>query len=92
MGTVNVVKNTFKDRGILGFYRGYGALLFFSVPKVFTRFGTYSYVKSNVLTEPSRLNNFLCGICAGAAESTLVVTPQETIKTKLIHDKLSAKP
>lgn len=38
------------------------------------------------------MNNFTCGILAGAAESTLVVTPQETLKTKLIHDKLSATP
>ena len=64
----------------------------FSVPKNYVRFGTYAYVKKNVFTEPSKINNFLCGICAGAAESTFVVTPQETIKTKLIHDKLSANP
>jgi solute carrier family 25 citrate transporter 1 len=38
------------------------------------------------------MNSFLCGIAAGAAESTLVVTPQETLKTKLIHDKLSPSP
>jgi solute carrier family 25 citrate transporter 1 len=73
-------------------YRGYGALLMFSVPKNYTRFGTYSYVKSNWLTEPTKLNNFMCGICAGAAESTFVVTPQETLKTKIIHDKFSPNP
>ena len=56
-------------------YRGYGALLFFSVPKNYVRFGTYSYVKANVLTKPTKLHNFLCGICAGAMESTFVVTP-----------------
>jgi hypothetical protein len=74
-GTVEVVKSTFRDKGILGFYRGYGALLMFSVPKNYVRFGTYSYMKGSVLTEPSKLNNFLCGIAAGAAESTFVVTP-----------------
>jgi solute carrier family 25 (mitochondrial citrate transporter), member 1 len=73
-------------------YRGYSALLLFSVPKNYVRFGTYSYVKGNVLTDPTKLNNFMCGIAAGAAESTLVVTPQETLKTKLIHDKLSPNP
>jgi len=50
-------------------------LLLFSVPKNYVRFGTYSYVKANILTEPSKLNNFMCGIAAGAAESTFVVTP-----------------
>jgi solute carrier family 25 (mitochondrial citrate transporter), member 1 len=64
----------------------------FSVPKNYVRFGTYSYIQSNVLTEKSKTNNFLCGLCAGAAESTFVVTPQETLKTKLIHDKLSPNP
>lgn len=29
---------------------------------------------------------------AGAAESTFVVTPQETIKTRLVHDKLMPEP
>jgi solute carrier family 25 citrate transporter 1 len=29
---------------------------------------------------------------AGAAESTFVVTPQETLKTKLVHDKLQPNP
>ena len=29
---------------------------------------------------------------AGGAEAILVVTPQETLKTKLIHDKLSENP
>jgi hypothetical protein len=47
----------------------------FSVPKNYVRFGTYSYVKANILKEPSKLNNFMCGLCAGAAESTFVVTP-----------------
>lgn len=91
-GTINTVKQTFRERGVLGFYRGYSALLLFSVPKNYVRFGTYSYVQSNVFTTKSKTNNFLCGLCAGAAESTLVVTPQETLKTKLIHDKLSANP
>ena len=91
-GAIECVKSTYRERGPLGFYRGYGALLMFSVPKNYVRFGTYSYVKANIFTEPTKLNNFMCGICAGAAESTLVVTPQETLKTKLIHDKLSANP
>jgi hypothetical protein len=69
------VKQTYRDRGFMGFYRGYGALLLFSVPKNYTRFGTYHYCKTNVFTSPSKINNFMCGICAGAMESTFVVTP-----------------
>ena len=91
-GTIKTVKQTYAERGILGFYRGYSALLLFSVPKNYVRFGTYSYVKANVFTDSSKTHNFMCGLAAGAAESTFVVTPQETLKTKLIHDKLSANP
>ena len=63
------------EHGFFGVYKGYGALLMFSVPKNYTRFGTYAYVKKNLLPEPTKLNNFLSGLMAGAAESTLVVTP-----------------
>jgi solute carrier family 25 citrate transporter 1 len=89
---VNTMKMTFRERGILGFYRGYGALLMFSVPKNQVRFGTYTFMQTQVLTQRNKKNNFLCGLAAGAAEAVVVVTPQETLKTKLIHDKLSANP
>lgn len=74
-GAISTVKTTIAEHGVLGIYRGYGALLIFSAPKNYVRFGTYAYVKKNVFTEPSKFNNFMCGICAGAAESTFVVTP-----------------
>jgi len=32
------------------------------------------------------------GLFAGITEAIFVVTPQETLKTKLIHDKFKAKP
>ena len=34
----------------VGLYRGYSALLFFSIPKNYVRFGTFHFVKDNVLT------------------------------------------
>lgn len=34
----------------------------------------------------------LCGFTAGAGEATLIVTPMETLKVKLIHDKFMTKP
>lgn len=72
-------------------YRGYSALLLFSVPKNYVRFGTFSYVQTNILTEKNQRNNFLAGLIAGASEALVVVTPQETLKTKLIHDKVSGE-
>jgi solute carrier family 25 citrate transporter 1 len=92
LGMVGTIKQTFRERGILGFYRGYGALLLFSVPKNQVRFGAYTFMQTSVLTERNKMNNFICGLAAGASEAVFVVTPQETLKTKLIHDKLSANP
>lgn len=92
LGMMGTIKKTFNERGVLGFYRGYGALLLFSVPKNYVRFGTYTFMQTQVLPTRSKTNNFLCGLAAGASEAILVVTPQETVKTKLIHDKLSENP
>lgn len=92
MGAINVMKETVKGNGFFGLYKGYSALLLFSVPKNYVRFGTYEYARTNIFTEKSAKHNFLCGICAGGAEAIFVVTPQETLKTKLINDKLSPEP
>lgn len=34
----------------------------------------------------------MAGVGAGITEAVLVVTPQETLKTKLIHDRFIEKP
>ena len=91
-GAINCAKDTIASRGIFGLYRGYSSLLFFSVPKNYVRFGTYHYTRDNIFNGPGKLQTFMCGLTAGAAEAALVVTPMETIKVKLIHDKLSANP
>ena len=76
-----------------GLYKGYSALLFFSVPKNYVRFGTFQMLRENVFTDSkSKMNTFMCGLGAGAAEAAIVVTPMETLKVKLIHDKLSKEP
>ena len=76
----------------MALYKGYSALLLFSVPKNYVRFGTFTWVQQKFLTEKSSMNTFLCGLVAGGADALFVVTPQETLKTKLIHDKMSAIP
>ena len=92
MGMVGVIRDTMKTHGFLGLYRGYSALLLFSVPKNYVRFGVFTFAQESVFTEKSRTNTFLAGLMAGGAEAVLVVTPQETLKTKLIHDKISENP
>ena len=44
-GTIETVRSTIRERGFLGLYRGYSALLMFSVPKNSVRFATYNYVQ-----------------------------------------------
>jgi solute carrier family 25 citrate transporter 1 len=92
MGFVNVMRQTISQGGFLGLYKGYSALLMFSVPKNSVRFGAYDYASKNIFTQKNKTNNFLCGLFAGASEALFVVTPQETLKTRLIHDKLSETP
>lgn len=92
LGMVNVMKEAVKLHGPLGLYKGYSALLMFSVPKNYVRFGTYTWAEQTFFQKKTKMNTFLCGLIAGGAEAAFVVTPQETLKTKLIHDKLSDAP
>lgn len=41
MGMINLAKETVGEKGFLGLYRGYSALLLFSIPKNYVRFGAY---------------------------------------------------
>ena len=50
MGMLNVFKSTIVTNGPLGLYRGYTALLMFSVPKNYVRFGANEYTKQNIFT------------------------------------------
>ena len=59
------------------------------MPKNSVRFAGFEFAQTRLFTEKSNTNTFLCGLFAGASEALVVVTPQETLKTKLIHDKLS---
>lgn len=92
-GAINCVKDTMAKGGYFRLYKGYSALLLFSVPKNYVRFGAFHYARTNLFPDTTRkINTFYCGLIAGAMEAALVVTPQETLKTKLIHDKLSPQP
>lgn len=92
MGMLGLAKETYARQGLMGFYKGYTALLIFSMPKNSVRFAGFEYAKSNIFTKNNQMNTFGCGLVAGFSEACLVVTPQETLKTKLIHDKMSPNP
>ena len=92
LGMMGLARETMASNGMFGFYRGYTALLLFAMPKNSVRFGAFEYAKTNLFTEKNQMNTFACGLFAGFSEAVMVVTPQETLKTKLIHDKLSPTP
>lgn len=75
LGTIGSVKETFRTRGFLGFYRGYSALLIFSMPKNAVRFSAFEFASTNMFTEKTKRNQFMCGLVAGSAEALAVVTP-----------------
>lgn len=92
-GAIAVVRENMAKGGYFRLYKGYSALLLFSVPKNYVRFGAFAYARNNLFPDTTKkAHTFACGLMAGAAEALFVVTPQETLKTKLIHDLLSDQP
>jgi len=91
-GMINCAKDTVKMYGPLGFYRGLDTLLYFSIPKVGVRFGVNEFCKNKIFTDNSRSSIFISGFISGIFEALLVVTPMETLKVKLIHDRFQEVP
>lgn len=88
-GMIGTARSVYNSHGFGGFYRGCSVLIFFSIPKTGSRFGAYQYATNNLFVGDSRVNSLCCGLFAGTTEAILAVTPMETLKTKLIHDKIA---
>jgi len=94
-GSVDVVKKTVKERGFLGLYRGVQVLLTGTIPTYAVRFGVFDNLKAELAGPEGQLSpasRMLCGLCAGVAEATLVVTWIETLKVRLIADQRRKQP
>lgn len=79
---------TVRTTGFFSLYNGLAPVLLFSIPKAGIRFGANTYFKNLFRSETGGITmgmQFLAGVCAGICEATFAVTPQETIKTKLIN-------
>jgi len=95
VGVVDCVKKTIQEKGFFGLYRGLSPLLYMSIPKVATRFGSYEFASSRLQDSSgnlTRTRRMLSGLFAGVTEAILVVTPMETLKVKFIDDYTSPKP
>jgi len=83
------VRYVVQREGVLGLYTGLAPIILGSLPKAGIRFGGNAFFKGKLqemnLGLPSTLVNLLGGLCAGACEAILAVTPMETVKTKTIQ-------
>jgi solute carrier family 25 (mitochondrial citrate transporter), member 1 len=93
-GMIDCAKKQIKTNGIFGLYKGLSTALLFSIPKASIRFGSYSYYNTIInqkFSTNNSLNSLFAGMLSGCTEAILVVTPAETIKTKLIENNTSFK-
>ncbi|KAL1925669.1 uncharacterized protein VTP21DRAFT_552 [Calcarisporiella thermophila] len=94
-GPIDCLRTTVRTQGISAVYRGLSALVIGTAAKAGVRFLTFDAIANPLRDEKGRLTgtrSLIAGIGAGITESVLVVTPTETIKTKLIHDQNQPHP
>jgi len=94
-GSIDVVRQTLKQFGFLGLYRGLSILLLGSVFKVSSRFFAYEELRGVFMDQNGNLSptrTFLCGAGAGMTEAIVAVCPMETIKVRMIDDLNRQKP
>ncbi|KAG0226057.1 hypothetical protein BGW41_004406 [Actinomortierella wolfii] len=94
-GPVDVLVQTVRTQGVTAIYRGLSALVIGTAAKAGVRFFAFDQFKDLLKDKDGKttgVRNMLAGLGAGMTEALLVVTPTETIKTKLIHDGNSANP
>lgn len=87
-GVYSGIIYTVRTTGFFSLYRGLAPTLIAAFPKAGIRFGVNQQFKTMMMDENGKLTpakNFLAGAGAGVVEATLVVTPIETVKTKLIE-------
>lgn len=94
-GPIDCLVKTVKTQGLGAIYTGVSALAIGNAAKAGVRFLTYDQIANALRDQDGKLSGFksmLAGLGAGMTEAALVVTPSETIKTKMIHDKNSPSP
>ncbi|KAJ9060605.1 hypothetical protein DSO57_1029044 [Entomophthora muscae] len=93
-GPVDCLTVTVREKGVSGLYRGVGAMVIGTSAKAGVRFCVYDHFKDLLADLEGRLSpirSLAAGLAAGVSEAILVVTPSETIKTKLIQDRNAAQ-
>ncbi|KAM0417308.1 hypothetical protein ACHAPT_012689 [Fusarium lateritium] len=81
-----------RDHGVGVLYTGAGAFCVSNASKSGIRFLTFDAIRNKLPRDhktgkPTSSSNMLAGVAAGVAESITVVTPGESIKTKIVEDR-----
>lgn len=88
-----IVAQTFRNgKAVQTLYSGAGSFCISNAAKSGVRFFVFDKARSYMARDPrtgkwSSSSNLLAGLVAGAAESVLVVTPGETLKTRIIENR-----
>ncbi|GAU94912.1 hypothetical protein RvY_06611 [Ramazzottius varieornatus] len=86
-GIADVVRQTIRNDGVRGLYRGLNVAIW--NPKVAVRFASFEQLRKLVGDSEGKLSRpalLFCGMMAGLCEAVLAVTPVESIKVKFIDD------
>ncbi|KAK9860818.1 Mitochondrial substrate carrier [Penicillium brevicompactum] len=88
---IKLLTSTITEHGIRVLYTGSGAYCISNASKSAIRFFTFDSARKLMPVDTSGkttpLGNMCAGLMAGVAEAVAVVTPGETIKTKMIDDR-----
>lgn len=90
---MTIARSTYASNGLPGFYSGCGTLAISNALKSGVRFfsfgATRDYLDRVLGTEPGQRSVWVsvcAGLSAGVAESLLVVTPGEALKTRMVQE------
>ncbi|KAH7355655.1 mitochondrial carrier domain-containing protein [Pyrenochaeta sp. MPI-SDFR-AT-0127] len=95
--SIRILRSTLQNPGVRGIYAGCQTLAISNAMKSGVRFISFETAKQKLAfvlqpifgtgtMEKNPWLNLAAGICAGATESILVVTPGERLKTIVVHD------
>eukprot|EP01095_Lingulamoeba_sp_RSL-Kostka_P013506 TRINITY_DN5622_c0_g1_i1.p1 TRINITY_DN5622_c0_g1~~TRINITY_DN5622_c0_g1_i1.p1 ORF type:complete len:246 (+),score=81.75 TRINITY_DN5622_c0_g1_i1:191-928(+) len=89
-------KEIVKNKGFTALYRGMPPLIVFGIPRNGARFSAAEVTKSYLASRNPDIGliklNMISGLAGGISEAVLITTIQETMKVRLVHDRLSEKP
>ena len=88
---LSCARYTLRTKGFLTFYDGMAPVLLGAIPKAGIRFGGFNEISRKFQLPDGSITpmrTLAAGSIAGAVEAAIIVTPVETLKTRLIHSRV----